>query len=236
MSSTTSTPVYLLLDRESYSQTAKSLHRSALDGDKLALRTIQALGGDPNATSHVELLDLLARASHLHSWEIARQVLPDGEESPINKAKQLLRAKEQSRSKSQHAYRFIPSESLEVEAHTLNEVEARAIATAQSSGFKVSHLTKKKLELYRTDPPAVAYLDRNRSGNGILAVVVPPWVKPSDVASISGASSIEAGRFYHSSNMRTFPRHEHRGKNQIPYGYSVVCDTADSLAAVLDLI
>ncbi|WP_329092227.1 MULTISPECIES: hypothetical protein [unclassified Streptosporangium] len=115
-----------------------------------------------------------------------------------------------------------------------NDLEERLVALAGEHGFQPSHATKSKLELVHPGRHRVVYLDRKRLRRQTIAVIVPPWVRLDDIRTVSGVTLPE--KFFHSSNMRTFPKSVNTGENEIPYGYSLECVGLTVFGHLLDRI
>ncbi len=65
-------------------------------------------------------------------------------------------------------------------------------------------------------------------------MVVPPWVNLDDLRTLSGVTLPE--KFFHSSNMRTFPKYVNNGENEISYGYSLECANLTVFGRLLDRV
>lgn len=115
-----------------------------------------------------------------------------------------------------------------------NDLEERLVAIALERGFHPSHTTKKTLELVCPRRRQVVYLNRTRLHTPTIAVVAPPWTPLDDIRSLPGVT-VPVG-YYHNTDMRTFPRHVHGGRGEIPYGYSIVCADLSSFARLLDAL
>ncbi|GII31906.1 hypothetical protein [Planotetraspora mira] len=113
-----------------------------------------------------------------------------------------------------------------------NDLEEHLVALACERGFQPSHATKSELELVHAGRHRIVYINRKRLRVQIIAVIVPPWSEVDELRTIPGVSS--RGDFFHSSNLRTFPRRIHDGKSEIPYGYSMVCADVGAYGRVLD--
>ncbi|MEZ0077462.1 HEPN domain-containing protein [Planotetraspora sp. GP83] len=131
-------------------------------------------------------------------------------------------------------FRFMP-QPLSSDAVPVWELplEERLVDLAESLGFVPSHLTKKKLELVNLDRGQVVYLDREKTPSGTIAVIVPPWSDLEMWASDTELSVPVAGRYFHSTNLRVFPRRRNRGEAEIHHGYSIVCRTEEAFQRLM---
>ncbi|GAA4586221.1 hypothetical protein GCM10023194_31870 [Planotetraspora phitsanulokensis] len=106
------------------------------------------------------------------------------------------------------------------------------VALASERGFLPSHATRSELELVHPGRRRIVYLNRKRLRVQTIAVIVPPWSEVDELRTISGVNV--RGDFFHSSNLRAFPRRMHEGNREIPYGYSLVCADVSAFGRVLD--
>ncbi|GAA4557729.1 hypothetical protein GCM10023193_10340 [Planotetraspora kaengkrachanensis] len=106
------------------------------------------------------------------------------------------------------------------------------VALAGEHGFRPSHATRSELELVDPVRRRIVYLNRRRLRVRTIAVIVPPWSEVDELRAIHGVSF--RGGFFHSSNLRTFPRRVNDGIGEIPYGYSMVCADAGAFSRLLD--
>ncbi|MEV4378564.1 hypothetical protein [Streptosporangium sp. NPDC049644] len=131
------------------------------------------------------------------------------------------------------AFRFLPVPWPDSGAGTwANDLEERLVALAGEHGFQPSHATKGDLELVHSGRRQIVYLNRKRLRRQTIAVIVSPWVGLDELRAISGVTF--PGKFFHSSNMRTFPRRLNHGEDEIPYGYSLECVDLTVFSRLLD--
>lgn len=229
--------VYALRARSDFTAAAQEV-KSLIEAGDATARAFAVLNGiDPAAPLHTQVLDALAKAARLESWDIAREVMPEEAKGARELAGEVVRRRAATTEEASRSFRFLPERAAgSLLANETSSLEARVLEAAAQQGFETTHSTSKKIELTHRGRRQVVYIDRNRAVSGVIALIVPPWSNLQHLARIDGLEVPEASRYYHSSNLRVFPRHEHRGKNQIPYGYSIVCRTNGSLTRLLEAI
>lgn len=106
-------------------------------------------------------------------------------------------------------------------------------ALLRRNGYRVLHETKKK-RCFQKASDAPVYLNLT-SKNGETALIAHPG---SDIANWAvKAVDIRVGdTYYHSSNMRHFPKRLHRGENPISHGWGCSFETVQALEAALDFL
>ena len=109
--------------------------------------------------------------------------------------------------------------------------ERQLTAVFLGAGFRRTHDTSKKIEFSLSGRQLVVYLDRTKLAARAIQVVVPPTFPTEPVAGIDGLDVVPG--YFHSSNMRAFPRHMHRGVNPIPYGRAVRVSGESALGRLL---
>lgn len=214
------------------SHIAREINKRVTSGDAAFLALLEKNGLDPVTATHTKLLELVARESGLVSYDIARKLLPEATETTIDMAHHLQEADRKAVVASRGRYRMLPvplrprppEDGLVMQERLL-------LASASSIGYECSHLTVKQIELVNEAAGAVVYLDRTRRNT--ISVIVPPWLSMPELERIEGLEAPPSDRWYHNSNLRCFPRHHHRGKTQIPYGYAVLCDSPEAFARLL---
>lgn len=212
---------------------ARTLRSAAERGEPAAVEFLSRHGMHTDTVSHTAMLEVLAREAGLVSYEIARKLLPEAEKTTLELAQALADQERQQVVEAQGRLRIFPESFVNDHCEELwSAEEARLLASASAHGFRCSHITSKKIELYCSEKQIVCYVDRTRLPASI-AIIVAPWTSLDALRKIDGLDTPEADRWYHSSNLRCFPRHHHRGKNQIPYGYSITCRSEDSFARLL---
>ncbi|WP_344858587.1 hypothetical protein [Planomonospora alba] len=112
-----------------------------------------------------------------------------------------------------------------------DDLEESLVALAGEAGFRPSHTTRSELELVHPGRRLVIYINRKRLRRKTMAVIVPPWSELDGLCAVPGVNF--RGGFFHSSNMRTFPRHVHGGREEIPYGYSMECADQTAFSRLL---
>lgn len=109
--------------------------------------------------------------------------------------------------------------------------EQQLTALFLGAGFHRTHETSKKIEFTLSGRQLVVYLDRTKLAARAIQVVVPPTFPTEPIAGIDGLDVVPG--YFHSSNMRAFPRHMHRGVNPIPYGRAVRVSGESALGRLL---
>lgn len=109
------------------------------------------------------------------------------------------------------------------------EIERSLVAR----GYVAVHETEKKRG-YKLDDALPLYVNR-MSKNGVTAMVVHP---SSVVPQLSGkvVGLTVAKDYYHSSNMKLFPKRRHNGKGEIGYGWGLTFETENALIDVLNML
>lgn len=109
--------------------------------------------------------------------------------------------------------------------------EQQLTAVFLGAGFRRTHETSKKIEFTLSRRQLVVYLDRTKLVARSIQVVMPPTFPTDPFAGIDGLDVVP--EYFHSSNMRAFPRHMHRGVNPIPYGRAVRVSGESALGRLL---
>ncbi len=212
---------------------ARTLRTAAERAEPAAVDLLTRNGLHTDTVSHVAMLEALSREAGLVSYEIARKLLPEAEKTTLELAQALADEERKQVVKAQGQLRFLPDSFVELDQSvSSNELETRLVHAAREIGYRCSHVTAKKLELFEPERKVVCYLDRTRQPSAI-SIIAAPWTDLTTLRSIEGLEVPDTERWYHSSNLRCFPRHHHRGKNQIPYGYSITCTSEGSFARLL---
>ncbi|MES2631848.1 MAG: DUF2002 family protein [Pseudomonadota bacterium] len=100
-----------------------------------------------------------------------------------------------------------------------------------SRGYIVVHETDKKRG-YQLGKFLPVYLNRT-SRNGVTALVAHPGSTVPDLRGKVKGLTV-ATDYYHSSNMKLFPKRRNTGKNEIGYGWGLTFETEDALIQFLD--
>lgn len=100
-----------------------------------------------------------------------------------------------------------------------------------SRGYIVVHETDKK-RAYQLEKALPLYVNR-KSTSGVTVLVAHPG---SAVPHLRGkVEGLTVGTdYYHSSNMKLFPKRRNNGKNETGYGWGLTFDTEDALIRFLD--
>lgn len=108
----------------------------------------------------------------------------------------------------------------------IEEIEA----TLRNRGYRMIHETLKKRGFQKGTQPPI-YLNLN-SKNGETALVAHPDTEASSWANDIPDLRVSNG-YYHSSNMRHFPKRMHKGKNPVAYGWGLSFNSARGLVSAL---
>jgi hypothetical protein len=102
-------------------------------------------------------------------------------------------------------------------------------------GYEATHQTKKK-EAYTKGNGEVVYLNlTSRDGTSSL-ILHPRWEsRRNEIRGLVGVHVGADSDYYHSSNMRLFPKRKHKGENEISYGISLTFDGDQALSRFLAL-
>lgn len=212
---------------------AKLIRASAGRGELPAIQLLSKHGLQADTAPHTALLEALSREAGLVSYEIARMLLPEAVKSTLEMANELADQQREQVIEVQGRLRTLPESFTDPSSKDrMTALEARLILVADENEFHCSHVTSKKIELFNPLRKVVCYIDRTREPS-VIAIIVAPWTDLKKLCAIEGLDVPSAERWYHSSNLRSFPRHHHRGKNQIPYGYSIICKSEDSFKRLL---
>lgn len=99
--------------------------------------------------------------------------------------------------------------------------------------YQLTEFTKKKAA-YRFGDASPLYVNRT-SASGKTSLIVHPEASIDKLAtSIDGL--LVSGDWYHSSNMRMFPKRLNRGKKETHYGRGLTFESYSALGAVLDFL
>lgn len=110
-----------------------------------------------------------------------------------------------------------------------DEVDAYLMAR----GYKEIHRTKSKKGLQRDGGLPVYINFKNKSGTS--ALIAHP---ESGIDKLRDQiTDVQIGdRFYHSSNMKGYPKRMHTGKHSIAYGWPMTFSSVTALKAVIDYL
>jgi putative restriction endonuclease len=109
----------------------------------------------------------------------------------------------------------------------IEEIEA----TLRNRGYRMIHETLKKRG-FQKDAQQPVYLNLT-SKNGETALIAHPEADVSTWQNDIPGLQVSNG-YYHSSNLRQFPKHMHGGKNPISYGWGLSFNSSQALLSALD--
>lgn len=112
----------------------------------------------------------------------------------------------------------------------LNSIES---VLSSANYFKVRETKKKSFWVHKLLDAGV-FIDKVDAGRDRISVITHPDTPLSSLYGMAGVEIPVPGTFYHSSNMREFPKRMHRGANPIPHGHKIRVENLSSLRAALD--
>jgi len=104
----------------------------------------------------------------------------------------------------------------------------REVFTAQ--GYVPTHDTAKLQEYQSPINAQFLYLNKDRA---TIQIVIDPGLSIDSFLELPGVSTKGAEKFYHHSNMRQFPKRQHRGGDKAHYGRALEIDSLEALARFL---
>jgi hypothetical protein len=97
-------------------------------------------------------------------------------------------------------------------------------------GYRVIHETDKK-QCWRLGHGMPIYVNL-KSASGTSSMIVHPDVRAPQLAN-EAEGSICAPTWFHSSNLKLYPKRQHRGMNPISYGWPMTFDSEEGMKAFL---